>query len=87
MARDIDQIITLLKIEISGVHVAQLEVAHPGADDDGLWFIQVPNRIETVQIESSDGCCPFLIESDFRSERFHGRNVEEVVATVKRLFA
>jgi hypothetical protein len=69
------------------VQITQLQVTHPGADDDGLWFIKVPGRTEEVQIESSSGTCPFLIESDFSSQRQYGRSVYEVVGTVMKLFA
>ncbi len=86
MARDIDQIIERLKAEIHGVRVEQLRAKSPGADDDGLWFVQIPEREEEVQIESSNGLCPFLIESNFNSERLSGRSVEEVVAIIKHLY-
>lgn len=87
MPRDIDHIIERLKAEFPGVQVAQLQIAHPGADDDGLWFIRIPGRAEEVRIESSHGSCPFLIESDFSAERFHGQSVDEVVQIVRRLYA
>jgi hypothetical protein len=87
MAHDIDQIIERLKAEVPGVHVAQVHVNHPAADDDGLWFVEFPGRVETVQLESSSGCCPFLIESDFSAERLHGYSIEEVVSIVRRLYA
>ena len=67
------------------MEIAQLQVSHPGADDDGLWFIKVPGRAGAVQIESSSGRCPFLIESTCSSERHHGRSVYEVVGTVMKL--
>ena len=86
MLRDIDQIIERLKTEIPGLQVTQLQVTHPGADDDGLWFIKIPGRVEEVQIESSYGSCPFIIESDFSAEVFRGSTVDEVVSTVKRLY-
>ena len=76
----------LLRREIPGLQITQLPVTHPGADD-GLWFIKIPGRTEEVQIESSSGTCPFLIESDFSSERHYGRSVYEVVGTVMKLFA
>ena len=82
--RDIDQIIQLLKVQVPGTDVEQLRVLHPGADDDGLWFIKVPNRSEQIQLESSEGICPFIVESD--AEVARGHTVEEVVATVRRLF-
>jgi hypothetical protein len=87
MPREIDEIIHRLRAEIPGVEVTQLQVSHRGADDDGLWFIRVPSRAEKVQIESSGGRCPFLIESGFSAERFHAQSVEEVVSTVRRLYA
>ena len=87
MARDIDQIIELLRREIPGVEITQLQVTHPGADDDGLWFVRVPGRKGNVQIESSSGDCPFLIESDLGSDTHCGRSVCEVVGTVWKLFA
>ena len=84
--RDIDQVIERLKAEIPRVRVEQLSARHPGSDDDGLWFIQIPQRKEEVQIESSNGGCLFLIESDFNSERSWGHSVQEVVATIKGLY-
>ena len=85
--RDIDHIIERLKAVIPDVQVTQLQVAHPGADDDGLWFIKIPGKAGAVQIESPGGNCPFLIESDFNTERFHGQTVNEVVQIVRRLYA
>ena len=79
MERDIDIIRDRLTATIPGVQIVQLKVNHPGADDDGLWFINIRDRIEQVQIESSNGKCPFLIESDFNNERLHGLTVDEVV--------
>ena len=41
MARDIDQIIELLRREIPGVEITQLQVTHPGADDDAPRLLRV----------------------------------------------
>ena len=87
MARAIDQIIARLNADVPDVHIAQLHVSHPGADDDGLWFIGISGRAETVQVESSDGNCPLLIESDFSADRLHGHTVDEVVVQVKQLYS
>jgi len=84
--RDIDQIIARLRLTVPGVEVAQLQVAHPGADDDGLWFFRVPGRAGEVQIESAKGSCPFLIECDFSTAREHGDTVDEVVATIRAFY-
>ena len=78
MSRDIDHIIERLKTELPGVQDTQMQVAHPGADEDGLWFVRIPGQAEEVQIE-------FLIESDLGHERHHGPTVEEVVSTLRRL--
>ena len=87
MSRDIDHIIERLKAEMPGVQIRQLQVSHPGVDDDGLWFITMPGRSTKVEIESPHGSCPFLIESDFSADRFHGHSVDEVVSIVRRLYA
>ena len=87
MSRDIDNIIKRLQDEISGVHVTQLQVAHPGSDDDGIWFIKIPDKTGEVQIESSDGNRPFIIESDFNTDRLSGRSIDEVIEIVRRLYA
>ena len=86
MDRDIDLIIEKLKADIPGVRIEQLKVNHPGADDDGLWFVNIYGRKGEVQLESSYGVCPFLIESDFNDSRFDAHSIEEAVATVKHLF-
>lgn len=86
MQRDIDLILERLTANIPGIHIEQLKVRNPGADDDGLWFINIQDQEEQVQIESSRGMCPFLVESDFSNERFYGNTVEEVVAKIKRLY-
>ncbi len=87
MPRDIDQITELLRRHIPGVQITQLQVTHPGADDDSIWFITVPGREGEVQIESSSGNCPFLIESNISSDTHYGRSAFEVVGTVWKLFA
>ncbi len=87
MPRDIDLIVEQLTANIPGIHIEQLKVRHPGADDDGLWFINIRGQTGEVQRESSNGMCPFLVESDFSNERSYGDTVDDVVATVKRLYA
>lgn len=87
IGRDLDRIVERLKAEMPSCEIDQLQVVHPGGDDNGLWFINVPGQETTVQIESSYGDCPFLIESDFDNQRVEGRTVDEVVGTVKRLLS
>ena len=78
MERDIDQIIASVKEQIPNVQIEQLRVTHP-ADDDGLWWFRVPNRSE-VQVESSTGNCPFLIETDLSSATT--ATLEETIRTL-----
>jgi hypothetical protein len=62
--RDIENLIESFSTIYPTVRVRQLEVLHPGADDDGLWFFQMPGSKLEVQIESSTGMYPFLIETN-----------------------
>ncbi len=64
MPNDIDALTTALKQAFPAATLTQLRVPHPGADDDGLWFVTHPEGMTEVQIESSTGNVPFLIESD-----------------------
>jgi hypothetical protein len=86
MPCDIDAIIERLKDAIPDVEIRQLQVTHP-ADDDGLWFITVPGKLGKVQIESSDGVCPFIIESTSSPATHTGTTVEEVVTIVRAILA
>jgi hypothetical protein len=83
--RDVDRIIQLVRAMYPGVRVEQLKVSHPGADDDGLWFFDQPESPFEVQIESSTGMCPFLIETDETEARVTTNSVEETVQTLSVL--
>jgi hypothetical protein len=83
--RDVDKIIELVRAMRPAVAVHQLKVLHPGAVDDGLWFFNQPDRPFEVQIESSDGMCPFLIETDETEARLTTNSVEETVQTLSVL--
>lgn len=85
MPRDVDQIIGRLRVELPGIEINQLRVNH-AADDDGIWFIKIPEVHGDIQLESSSGNCPFLIESDF-CDRLYGRTVEEVIKWILVLSA
>jgi hypothetical protein len=85
MSRDIDQIIERVKRLIPDVKVQQLQVSHPGADDDGLWYFSLPGIVKDIQIESTYGMCPFLVEHDdmkSSSDAETARTVEEAVEKV-----
>jgi hypothetical protein len=64
MHRDIDKLIDELQRAFPGLTVEQLRVTHPGADDDGIWFFRHPGSRNEVQVESSTGAAPFLVEAD-----------------------
>lgn len=85
--RDVDQIIGELKLRHPELSIEQLKVSHPGADDDGLWFITAPDLAGEIQIESWNGQCPFLIESDFNNKQLHSSTVQDTVAKVEALIA
>lgn len=77
--RDVERIIDLVRAMCPAAQVRQLKVLHPGADDDGLWFFSQPGSPFEVQIESSTGMCPFLIETSETDGRFTANSVEETV--------
>jgi len=47
--------------------------------------MRVPGRKGEVQVESSHGSCPFLIEADFTEERLTGELVDDVARIVSDL--
>ena len=60
---DIDRIIRLVRHSISDLIVFQNSLPHL-ADDEGVWFFQRPTITGDIQLESSTGACPFLVEAD-----------------------
>ena len=80
-----DRIIQLVRDICPAVEVKQLRVLHRGADDDGLWDLDQPASEFQVQIESPEGMCPFLVETDENDDRLTGRSVEETVKILTRL--
>jgi hypothetical protein len=63
MARDIEQLTDALRRGYPEITIEQRRTAHSGADD-GFWYANHPQGFTEVQIESSTGDVPFLIESD-----------------------
>ena len=61
MERDIDRIIATVKERLPTIEVQQFKATHP-ADDDGVWWFYVPGVNADVQIDSSYGQCPFLVD-------------------------
>jgi len=80
--RDVDRIIEAVRQAFPDAVVDQLKVTHP-ADDDGLWYFHLPeNPKDDIQIESSYGNCPFLIENMRNDDRKNGETVEQVVSII-----
>ena len=82
MERDIDRVIAALQRSFPGILCEQLRVAHPGADDDGIWYFTHPGVGLEVQLESADGRLPFLVEGTDSSARDTARTLEEAVGLV-----
>jgi hypothetical protein len=59
--RDIDHIIAAVFIALPDVNVVQHQQPHL-ADDEGLWFFDLLDPKKDIQLESSTGMCPFIIE-------------------------
>jgi hypothetical protein len=64
---DIERIIELVRARLPDIDVEQLQVKFP-ADDDGVWWFKLPGVQADVQLDSSSGQCPFLVDtSDSKS--------------------
>jgi hypothetical protein len=85
MNRDIDQVVRALRSAYPTLAVEQLRVTHPCADDDGLWFFRHPRCPTDVQLESSTGAAPFLIESDGQAPSVVRTVQEAIEAVAQRL--
>jgi hypothetical protein len=84
--RDVDRIIEAVRLAFPNVVVDQLKVTHP-ADDDGLWYFHLPeNPKDAIQIESSYGNSPFLMENMRNDDRENGESVEQVVSIICQYF-
>jgi hypothetical protein len=82
--RDIETIATRLAERLPDVTIEQIKVAHPGADDDGLWFVHHPAAQFEAQLASTTGNSPFLIESDGTREAETAHTVDQAIAAVER---
>ncbi len=80
--RDIDAIIRQLQVSHPAIIAAQLSVLHSGTDDDGIWFFRHSQSGLEIQLESSTGNAPFLVENSASEERYSATSVEQAVAMV-----
>jgi hypothetical protein len=84
--RDIDRVIALVRSRLPSVSVVQWQKRRPG-DDDGIWWFRLQGIERDIQLESSFGTCPFLVEhDDMRStaEQWQAQSVEQAVEAVVR---
>ncbi len=79
---EVREIIALVQSSLPTVQWSRLIVHHPGADDDGIWFFSLPDEPGDVQIESTFGVCPFVVETDKHPDRYTGDTVTLVADTV-----
>ena len=84
--RDIDQVIAALRRRHPDLRVEQRPVTY-AAVDDGIWFIKLPSTSFEVQLESSTGNCPFLVESSLSPERLHAATIGEAINMVSTMLA
>ena len=80
--RDIEAIAVQVQRENPSVNAEQLVVRHSGADDDGLWFFRNPKTGVEIQLESSTGNCPFLVESSSSGDRAVASSIQQAIALV-----
>jgi hypothetical protein len=83
--RDIDLIIEDVKRRLPDVEVEQLQVTHPGNDDDGLWYFSLPGIRKTIQIESTYGVCPFLVEHHDMESSWEAETAQSVSEAVHKV--
>lgn len=75
-------LIRQLQLAQPRVRTEQLKVAHPGTDDDGIWFFRHPATDVEVQLESSTGSCPFLVERTDSVDRLQATTVQQAILLV-----
>lgn len=84
MERDIERVIALVRNRLPSVSVVQLDKMHSG-DDDGIWYFRLPGVERDIQLESSDGVSPFIVEHDemqSTAEAWRATSVEQAAAAV-----
>lgn len=64
--RDINLIIEKVEQKLPDIDVWQPEKIYP-SDDNGIWYFRLPDVEPDIQIESSFGCCPFIVETEEQS--------------------
>jgi hypothetical protein len=78
---DLEEIVRRVQERLPDVRWEQLVVTHLSGDD-GLWFFWRPELPGEVQIESSLGACPFIVETDKHDESITAESPEETSDTI-----
>ena len=85
MKKDIELIREHLLASYPKVKLRQLQVTH-SADDDGLWFFALDNGTDLeIQLESTSGMCPFLVETSETSVRHTANTTQQAVDLILKL--
>ncbi|REK24939.1 MAG: hypothetical protein DWQ42_12675 [Planctomycetota bacterium] len=87
VTRDIDRIIEQVESRLPNVLVRKHTVRHPGVDDDGIWWFSLPNIEKDIQIESSNGTCPFIVEHDDMNSSAEAEVANTVDEAVEKIAA
>ena len=64
MPPDIDQLTAALQRAHPGITIERLRTAEPDEDDEARWSINHPDALTAVQVGSSTGDIPFVVESE-----------------------
>jgi hypothetical protein len=78
---DIEKVIEEVRRRVPGVRCDQLQVTQ-AADDDGIWFFDLPETGREVQVESWNGMCPFLVEGNATQDKVDCESVMRTVEVV-----
>jgi hypothetical protein len=87
MSRDIDQIIERVKLRLPDVIVRQHWVRDPRKEDDGVWWFCLTGIEKNIQVESSYGVCPFIVEHDDMRSSSEAESTETVEEAVEMIVA
>lgn len=60
---DIDRVFDVVRSRVPLIRIGQHWGTWP-ADDEGLWFFDLPTAAGNIQLESGTGMCPFFVEHD-----------------------
>ena len=82
---DIAVIIARLSKTHPAIEVEQLSVKHPGIDDDGLWTFKRAGLALHVDLESSFGNCPFIVENTSNDIRREAKTVDQALSILIEL--